>query len=83
MIERYPSILPLSRKNAGAVLQAMDNGNCSVGLLTEDEWRRACMGGYSAADDHPAYASHPAGFHRYHCDTKIALPGSIYFLENA
>ena len=82
--ERYPASVELyvGKKNSNAVLIGMDEGECQVGILTEDEWRRARMGDKSRPEDSPIYAnsSSPA---TYHCDTKIALPGAIYFVGNA
>ena len=60
----------------------MDEGTCSVGILTEDEWRLARMGRKSKEAQHPIYANATNRL-TYHCDTKIALPGAIYFVGNA
>ena len=57
-------------------------GECTVGILTEDEWRLARMGKRSMASQHAFYANVTSPL-THHCDTKIALPGAIYFVGNA
>ena len=43
--ERYPKIVLIGQQNSLDVLMLMDAGNCSVAILTKNEWERATMGG--------------------------------------
>lgn len=82
--ERYPDSVGLyvGVRNSQEVLLAMDEGRCALGILTEDEWRRARMGDKSRPEPGSFYANVSSPL-TYHCDTKLALPGAIYFLGNA
>ena len=69
-------------ENGHDVFQAMDRGECNAGIIDELAWELAQGGAYSLPEDDERYANYETPS-RYHCDTKVMLPGSVFDIDIA